>query len=74
MAVHMGSAKYFHPAELEITSHTDVKHMAPELNKSGRACNAFVLSFVPAGLERDHQRGGCETGNDRNSYKVGKSL
>ena len=70
----MGSAKYFHPAELEITSHTDVKHMVSELNESGRAGKAFVLSFVPAALERDQELDARETGNDRNSYKVGKRL
>lgn len=45
MAVHMGSAKYFHPSELEPTPAASVAGMAQALSEHGGAESAFVIRF-----------------------------
>jgi len=44
-AIHMGSAKYFHPSELEPTAAPPVGEMAEELNRSRRGHCEFRLRF-----------------------------
>ncbi len=49
MAIHMGSAKYFHPSELEPIPQVAVNGMAGELNRGGVAKIEFTLRFSPTG-------------------------
>jgi hypothetical protein len=44
-AIHMGSAKYFHPSELEAVPSIPVTHMAADLNAHGVATCEFALHF-----------------------------
>ncbi len=44
-AIHMGSARYFHPSDLEPTPRVDTSHLAAELNARGSAEIAFSLRF-----------------------------
>jgi hypothetical protein len=44
--IHMGSAKYFHPSQLESLPSPPVEGMAQALGR-GRAENAFKLVFAP---------------------------
>ncbi len=46
LAIHMGSAKYFHPAELEATQQAPVAGLARALNGQRRAENHFQVEFA----------------------------
>ncbi len=45
-AIHMGSAKYFHPAELAATREAPLRGMLDSLNRAGAAENRFRVSFT----------------------------
>jgi hypothetical protein len=47
--VHMGSARYFHAAELESTPRVPVENLAAELNARGHAELQFVVRFPASG-------------------------
>jgi hypothetical protein len=46
VAIHMGSAKYFHPAELEAIQQAPVAGLARALNGQRRAENHFQIEFA----------------------------
>jgi hypothetical protein len=48
-AIHMGSAKYWHPAELDATPQVPVGHMATALDREGAASMEFRLWFGDGG-------------------------
>ncbi len=45
MAIHMGSANYFHPSQLGEIPKYDLSHVAKKLNKEGHADHEIVLEF-----------------------------
>ena len=48
-AIHMGSAKYFHPAELEETPLPSLDGLAEALTRDGAAEHAFSIRFPERG-------------------------
>jgi hypothetical protein len=64
MAIHMGSAKYFHPSEIETTQISpDVKKMAGDLNQNYIAHLRFSIKLSAFNtLDTNAEFAGCESG------------